>query len=156
MKAARGRVANYSSLGKDRCMGEAKIAASQLLNAIQLMGKPSKLTDVHIVLYFDEVHTLTKSMGPRTGYDVLCSAFSILVDFPFFGIMLSTNCHLAKPASAKKVHLSQRVIEAPLQAPFTELPFDVLENDETIFCLGKTRVEDVSTLAFMVKFGRPL
>ena len=117
-----------------------KTAASQLLDAIQLMGKPSKPTDVHIVLYFDEVHTLTKSMGPRTGYDVLCSAFSILVDFPFFGIMLSTSCHLAKPAPARKVHPSQRVIEArqdPLQAPFTELPFDVLENDEPIFAWGR-------------------
>ena len=123
------------------------------------MGKSSKLTDVRTILYFDEAHTSIKSVGSRTDYDVLRSTFSLLVDFPFFGIMLSTNSNLAKLAPAKQAHRSQRVLNAaedPLQAPFTELPFDCLENDESIFCLGKTLVEEVSSLAFMVKFGRPL
>ena len=152
MKAAKRHVTTYTSLAGYQYEYEkdVKSTASQLLDAIQSVGKPLKPTDIHIVIYFDEAHPL---------HDLLRSVMSLLADFPFFGIMVSTKPNLVMPAPPiERVHPSQRVVITTehLQAPFTELPFDCLENDEPIFCLGKTLVEEVSTLAFMVKFGRPL
>ena len=71
--------------------------------------------------------------------------------------MISTKPNLVKPAPPKLAPPSLRFLKnyGPPPAQFTELPFDCLENDEPIFCLGKTLVKEVSTLPFMVKFGRP-
>lgn len=162
MKAAENYASTYDSLGKIQSNTEK--AARGLMDVIRAINIDHE-EDVELLIYFDEAHTLANStvksttkMDMRNRYHALCSAFSKSVDLPFFAIMMSTNSNLAKLAPSQLVYPSLRVLqvaEDSLQPPFTELPFDCLEDDKPIFSLGTTRV-DVCEVEFMMKFGRPL
>ena len=79
MKEAKRHVATYSGLRKGRFEYQMDVqsAASQLLDAIQSVGKPSKPTDVHILMYFDEAHPL---------YNVLLPLFPRWTSFSFLAL----------------------------------------------------------------------
>jgi hypothetical protein len=77
-------------------------------------------------------------------------------DLPFFNVFLSTKALLGAvaPSGSSSSH-------PPIfHAPFTELPFDTFAA-ESFTTLLKTKpygvkLQDVCTLEYVVKFGRPL
>jgi hypothetical protein len=118
-------------------------------------------SDVKLVLYFDESHNLTDDWAqddkvPQSAYQVLCSAFNVLLKESVFIIYLSTNFNLStfSPPRHKAWSLRSREATYALQTPIVELPFDtwrapiVRENQLTL--------ELACEPEFMVRFGRPL
>lgn len=127
----------------------AQAALESLLNRISSLKQDTQKS-ITLVVYFDEAHELTKKgFGPsekKSYYDVLCSCmFHFFKKEQAFFIFLSTNSDLAKIAPSKAQANSSRMINdnAALHAPITKTPFDF------------TR-EELSSVPFMAKFGRPL
>ena len=109
-----------------------------------------------IVLYFDECNALHQKVtnDGATYYAALCYALDKLKGI--FGIFLSTKSSLAHFAPPREHHNSSRVhekhTENRLLAPFTELPFDV----HCDFPIRNVTLDELHTVSFMCRFGRPL
>ncbi|KAF8579397.1 hypothetical protein K439DRAFT_1525242 [Ramaria rubella] len=142
---------------------EAQREFTQLLSEIDRYVKSPELgaNDVRVVLYFDEAHILVNTSAPlnpdnKDLYDVLCSCFNAFLDEPLFVIYLSTNSHLEKFAPSREMAKSARARENAdaLQAPITETPFDCAK--DLYIRPGKCTLQDICTIEFMSKFGRPM
>lgn len=137
--------------------------------------------DVRLVMYFDEAHGLAGSSSEddkgtvnsrtrvggvgnntgfptRTGLDALRACIQHLSRFDVFAIFLSTDSSLLTFAPTSKQHASYRGMSesAKLNAPFVELPFDVLLDKRSLAVESKHRLEEVCRSSFYVRFGRPL
>ena len=136
-------------------------AARDALN--QLICKLEGLVgsrQIKLVIYFDEAHPLTKVVpkndDEKTLYDFLCSCLNQFLNFPIFCIFLSTNSSLAQFASPQALTKSARIRsgKAETHAPITETPFDCC--DDLMVKQGELKINDISRVGFMAKFGRPL
>ena len=122
--------------------------------------------EVLFFIYFDEAHVLTEvnqiqgHPPPRSKYHLLGRVLGWMNSLPFFTVFLSTNSWLGSFAPSASKHPSLRDWgNVVLHAPFTGLPFDtfavnsfgVLSKEK-----GGVRLPDVCTVAYIVKFGRPL
>jgi hypothetical protein len=121
----------------------------------------AKDSDVRILVYFDEAHSLSDISidgDGRNYYDALCSVLDLLKECSLFAITLSTNSNLSRFSPSKRAHPSNRVVEGKdsLQAPYTELLFDCLENNKPLIRPNEMTLKEVADVGFMVKFGRPL
>ena len=120
--------------------------------------------EVLFFIYFDEAHVLTEvdpSQGhpPRSKYHLLGRVLGRMDSLPFFTVFLSTNSWLGLFAPSPSKHPSLRDWDnVVLHAPFTELPFDTFAVNSFGVLSGNTevRLPDVCTVAYIVKFGRPL
>ena len=109
-----------------------------------------------IVLAFDESHALAEMK-----YDELPLFFYLrrtlraLQGYPVFSLFLSTMSKISNFTPPILTDPSNRIADGTLSIipPFTELGFDQLANR---LAEDKYSIEDVSTLEFMVRFGRPL
>jgi hypothetical protein len=94
----------------------------------------------------------------RNPYQALCSALNELLQLDLFFVFLSTNSSLSDYSPTLRVFWSKRGREAAqsyVQAPYTELPFDVWKEPKLV-TEGKHTISDVGEVGFMVRFGRPL
>jgi hypothetical protein len=117
-------------------------------------------------MYFDEAHVLTGvellagPTLPRSRYHLLGRVLGKIMTLPFFTVFLSTNSWLRSFAPSASKHPSLRDWDnVILHAPFTELPFDTFADDSFGILSrekGTVKFQDVCTLAYIVKFGRPL
>lgn len=121
---------------------------------------------VSFFLYFDEAHVLTEVEPiegqplPHSKYHLLGRVLGQMVTLPFFTVFLSTNSWLGSFAPSASKHPSLRDWDnVILHAPFTELPFDTFA-DNSFGSLSEEKgfvtLQDVCTLGYIVKFGRPL
>lgn len=141
--------------------------AAKVLDRIRAILDLSLSDEKRFVLfYFDESHNITSRKTPepnpndsRTSYQCLCKALSVFMHQPVFTLFLSTYSQLSKFSPSARYFWSQRLddpsIQVSLHAPFVELGFDIwkstplaTENDHT--------VDEVCSLEFMSRFGRPL
>lgn len=128
---------------------------------------PQNTPAVQFFMYFDEAHVLAKPKAntthplKQTKFHILGRVLGKMNELPFFVVFLSTNSWLG--AFAPSTHMIPSARDwtgITLHAPFTELPFDTFaENAFSDLAKAKGRVprlDDVCTLDFIVKFGRPL
>ncbi|KAG6882510.1 hypothetical protein C0993_010255, partial [Termitomyces sp. T159_Od127] len=120
-----------------------------------------------ILFYFDEAHHLTKvtvttGVPDRTAYQCLCKAFTYMTDAPVFTLFLSTYSRLSEFAPSARNFWSSRPKSSQsaesddnLNAPFVELPFDTWKNP-ILVTEGSHSTEEICSLKFMARFGRPL
>ena len=118
----------------------------------------TKLTEVEVVISFDETHTLTNGdgiSGHKSLYDILCWAVTFCVHKPLFFIFLSTNSQMPKLAATRDNAKSARVAsgEAELNTPITETPFDCYPDTMK---KGELLLQDTRSITFLARFGRPL
>jgi hypothetical protein len=122
--------------------------------------------EVSFFMYFDEAHVLTEVRPiegrtlPHSKYHLLGRVLGRMLLLPFFTVFLSTNSWLGSFAPSAAKHPSLRDWDnVILHAPFTELPFDTFA-DNSFGVLSREKgtvgLQDVCTLAYIVKFGRPL
>ena len=82
--------------------------------------------------------------------------------YPIFTLFISKASGLSTLAPTKERIRSSRILAndgAYLQPPITEMPFDVWSGpngDEPIIVEDTKTLEEVCTVGFMVRFGRPL
>lgn len=110
-----------------------------------------------IVMYFDEANALHKSLTSdkdASYYTALCTAINgVGTKGAAFGIFLSTASSLASFAPPREYYDSSRTHgDMHLLAPFTELPFDVHPD----LPIGDVTLDELHTVSFMCRFGRPL
>jgi hypothetical protein len=135
----------------------ARVALGQLIRKLDGWVGSQR---IKLIIYFDEAQPLTKVMpkndDEKTLYDFLCSCLNQFLAFPVFSIFLSTNSSLAKFAAPRALAKSARIRggKAVTHAPITETPFDCCE--DLMVKPGELSIKDISTIPFMVQFGRPL
>ncbi|KAG7089269.1 hypothetical protein E1B28_010967 [Marasmius oreades] len=115
------------------------------------------------IVYFDEAHTLSKSLPEkshqRTPYYALMHVLNMINDKQIFFVFLSTNSSLKTSAPTKAAYPSIRVQNnTELIPPFFELRFDIFCRKFTSEAkeAGKLTLEGVCDLGQMAKFGRPM
>jgi hypothetical protein len=94
----------------------------------------------------------------RNVYQALCSSLNELLNLDLFFVFLSTNSMLSDYSPSGRVFWSKRGQNstiAYIQTPYTELPFDVWKESHLI-TEGKHTMDDVCSVEFIVRFGRPL
>ena len=97
----------------------------------------------------------------RNVYQALCSSLNQIRKLDLFFVFLSTNYKLSdcSPSSRHSVSWSARIensgVTHHVQTPYTELPFDVWK-ESYLDKEGKHTMDDVCSVEFMVRFGRPL
>jgi hypothetical protein len=109
-------------------------------------------------LAFDEAHDLTK-YATRSVFHNLENVLSRLRKHPVFSLFMSTSPSLSGFAPPEEYHPSGRAFTAPLLAPFTEFPFDVMAKGQITKLRngpGGLTMDTVSGFANVVRFGRPL
>ncbi|KAI6037804.1 hypothetical protein EDC04DRAFT_2700044 [Pisolithus marmoratus] len=143
---------------------ESHHALKRLLTALGAVCAFPNERDIKVLLYFDEAHELGYVIPDdkepdynrkKRLYDVLCSSLNHFRACPIFTLFLSTQSSLGLLAPSAEVARSSRQRDMlPLQAPFTELPFDCHPS----FPLrpGTLNLEQLGDLAFVARFGRPL
>ncbi|KAM6494880.1 hypothetical protein JOM56_009503 [Amanita muscaria] len=143
------------------------VAAQTLIDTIESRVKedPSekKTRPVRLLVYIDEAHEMTtnkqtfKSDG-RNAYQALCSSLNQLLRLDVFFVFLSTSSTLSDYSPSTRVFWSQRgqnLNITHVQTPYTELPFDVWKEPHLV-SEGQHMMDDVCSVGFMVRFGRPL
>ncbi|CUA71498.1 Apolipoprotein B-100 [Rhizoctonia solani] len=115
-------------------------------------------------VYFDEAHPLTQAIKnpsnqhKRNQFHNLGKVLSHLINYKMFFIFLSTNSSLKDLAPPVAFYRSERkVVGEQLIAPFTELPFDIHENN--VIPRFKSRMltlKEACKVDVMVLFGRAL
>ncbi|KZT00605.1 uncharacterized protein LAESUDRAFT_816421 [Laetiporus sulphureus 93-53] len=139
-------------------------AGENLIKSLVHDESAEPANSLRLVMYFDEAHSLmqhsTKGIDTgRTRYHALCKAIHQLAALPLFVVMLSTTSQLHKLSPAKIFHPSMRVQggkQDDLQAPITEMPFDLLCDNQTLVPPGGVTLTDACSLGFICRFGRPL
>jgi hypothetical protein len=113
-----------------------------------------------LILSFDEAHILTLIEkddvdGPWSRFSELRRALRVIHSYPCFSLFLSTTGKVQQFTPQAWNDVSTRLQEGLLSliTPFCELGFDQLAEK---VCSGETTLEDVSSLRFMAKLGRPL
>jgi len=152
----------------------ARQSALKLLEAIseKTGRKMEDRSEVLLFIYFDEAHCLhdvkltrirnkdgsNMETEKRTAYYSLVSALDELSELNIFSLFLSTASSLAQFAPTQRVMRSARSgdLSWGLQAPFTELPFDMYTAEEPLAIEGQDTLNDVCQIKFMSRFGRPL
>lgn len=131
--------------------------------------KPQAGGEPMILFYFDEAQnlfafTVTKEeTEPRwTAFQCLCKAFTYMLDVPVFALFLSTNPQLTEPSPSRRNFWSSRLLSSTSKesddnsnAPFVELPFDTWKVP-TIVAEGEHSGDEICSLRFMARFGRPM
>ncbi|KAM6501280.1 hypothetical protein JOM56_004294, partial [Amanita muscaria] len=114
-----------------------------------------------VVLAFDEAHVLSVEKHQfDTAYfsefSELRRALRALNELPIFSVFLSTSGQIQNITPPAEGDASSRVQKSKLVllAPFTELGFDQMVKEE--ISDGALTIEDVTTIEFMARFGRPL
>lgn len=143
-------------------------AAKALIDTIKRYTKEDSSKEnpprpVQLLVYIDESHEMTTSAqtikgGKNSAYQVLCSSLNELLDLDLFFVFLSTNSKLSDYSPSSRIHWSGRVQNAPttfVQTPYTELPFDVWKESHLV-SEGVHKMDDVCSVEFIVRFGRPL
>ena len=143
------------------------IAAKALIDTINSHAKKNisdeKSRPILLLIYVDKSHEMTmkaqtiKGDG-RSAYQVLCSSLNELLKLDLFFVFLSTNSMLSDYSPASRVFWSGRVQNsdvAYIQTPYTELPFDIWKEPHLVSEGGHT-IDNVCSVEFMVRFGRPL
>ncbi len=128
-----------------------------------MIRKQKKKPKGHILIYFDESHTLyppdkSDSATRKSLYDDLAHCLDYLQEH-LVAVFLSTNSKLGRLAAAQPYHSSMRVSadsDIALPAPFTELPFDCEWGRQRIVTKRSMDLSDITCPGFLVKFGRPL
>ena len=134
-----------------------------LLSAIDGYIEPSEIAtnNVKVIVYFNEAHVLTKwalsDPDDTSLYDVLCACFNAFLTDPIFFIFLSTNPDIVEQlAPSGEMASSARAfmnVAYVLQAPITETLFRCTELS---IRPGEYTLEQICTVEFMSKFGRPM
>jgi hypothetical protein len=133
-------------------------AAQSLCDTIESkLSSTEADSPTRLVMYFDEARVLTsREVGDCSMYHTLCQVMNEWQTQRIFTLFLSTNSRLSRFAPPGRLHPSDRVVARHTpQNPFTEMPFDCLPGGKCLFTRGIT-LEDVSTIEYVVKFGRPL
>lgn len=143
------------------------IAAKALIDTINSYAKKDGLEEnagaVRLLIYIDESHEMTTSaqtiQGDRRNvYQVLCSGLNELLDLDLFFVFLSTNPKLSDYSPSSRAFWSARVQNSDssyVQTPYTELPFDIWK-DRHLVLEGAHTMDEVCSVEFIVRFGRPL
>ncbi|XP_006455993.1 hypothetical protein AGABI2DRAFT_180798 [Agaricus bisporus var. bisporus H97] len=120
-----------------------------------------------IVFYFDEAQHLIENtvtrrgQTKRTAYQCLCRAFTYMYRAPVFGLFIGAYSQLCEFTPAPNYWSSRPFTpllderDDNINAPFVELPFD-LWKEPNIVTEGTHTAEDICSLKFMARFGRPL
>jgi hypothetical protein len=136
--------------------------ADSLRKLINLLPNPSTAGEGQrnpiILLHIDESETtqcrLLSDTKSRTNYSCLTRAIDSLKAEPLLTVFTSTASRLYELAPPQLVHSSDRVVENDvIPLPFWELPFDV---NIGVIGRGSMKLEEVTEIAHLVKFGRPL
>jgi hypothetical protein len=115
--------------------------------------------DPAVILSFDETHSLTVIEEDMDGhwskFSELRRAIQIAHLYPCFSVFLSTISKFQQYTPGLSSNASSRIQEGKLHllSPFCELGFDQLAEKARS---GETTLEDVSSLKFMARLGRPL
>ncbi|KAM6494873.1 hypothetical protein JOM56_009496 [Amanita muscaria] len=144
------------------------VAAQTLIGTIESRVKedPSEkqTRPVRLLVYIDETHEMTtdkqtfKGDNGRNAYQALCSSLNQLLRLNVFFVFLSTNSTLSDYSPSTRVFWSKRGQDLSIthvQTPYTELPFDVWKEPHLV-SEGQHMMDDVCSVGFMVRFGRPL
>jgi hypothetical protein len=140
-------------------------AAKALIDTIRSYAKETDLHDkrLWLLVYIDESHEMTtheqmlKDDG-RNAYQTLCSSLNELLKLDLFFVFLSTNSNIREYAPPGRTFWSKRgqnITLLYIQTPYTELPFDVWKEPHLV-TEGAHTLDDVCSVEFMVRFGRPL
>ncbi|KAG6886188.1 hypothetical protein C0993_000706, partial [Termitomyces sp. T159_Od127] len=140
----------------------------EFVNSVSQKIKPAGTEyEPAILFYFDEAHHLTKTtvtigLPQRTAYQCLCKAFTYMTKTPVFALFLSTNSRLSEFTPSVRDFWSARPVSSELNegddnmnAPFVELPFDAWKQPSLV-TEGTHSPEEICSLKFMARFGRPL
>ena len=143
-------------------------AAKALIDVIRNRTKevypPDNSRPVCLLIYIDESHEMTTDTQTfpdndgRNVYQTLCSSLNELLKLDLFFVFLSTNSNLQEYSPSLHTFWSLRgrnLKQAYRQTPYTELPFDILK-EEQLVTEGQHTVDVVCSVEFMVRFGRPL
>ena len=143
------------------------IAAKDLIDTIKIYtkedGSKENPRPVRLVIYIDESHEMMTSAQTIEGdrcnvYQVLCSSLNQLVNLDLFFVFISNSLKLSDYSYSSGVFWSARAQKSDIayvQTPYTELPFDVWEGSHLV-SEGAYTMDDVCSLEFIVRFGRPL
>ena len=144
------------------------IAAKALIDVINSYTKEDESEEesrpVRLIIYIDESHEMTTSEETikgdgRNAYQVLCSCLNELRNLDLFFVFISTsNFMLSDYSPSSRVFWStmgQNSSITHVQTPYTELPFDVWKEPHLV-TEGIHTMDDVCSVEFMVRFGRPL
>jgi hypothetical protein len=119
-----------------------------------------KMLSPLVILAFDEAHVLSVEKhqfdtGHFSKFSELRRALRALNDLPIFSVFLSTSGKIQNITSRAESDGSGRVqkSELVLLPPFTGLGFDQMVRKISD---GNLTIEEVSSVKFMVRFGRPL
>ncbi|KAG6825553.1 hypothetical protein H0H92_003306 [Tricholoma furcatifolium] len=115
-----------------------------------------------VFLAFDECHTLMELRMSKDDQDEYHSMYEVLrnllsdIEGELFTFFLSTTGKASQLTPPRHYDPSSRVSKQGLILipPFTDLGFDQLMKDSKLSRASK--IENVSTLEFMAKFGRPM
>jgi len=142
-------------------------AAKALIDVIGSRAKEADRPDnprpVRLLIYIDESHEMTTDTQTlpgdgRNAYQTLCSSLNALLKLDLFFVFLSTNSNLQEYSPSYRTFWSKRGRNSTLayvQTPYTELPFDIWKKNQLV-TEGRHTVNDVCSVKFMVRFGRPL
>ncbi|KAG6877960.1 hypothetical protein C0993_001578 [Termitomyces sp. T159_Od127] len=130
--------------------------------------KPAGTFGPAFIFYFDEAHHLNETTvtphgaSKRTAYQCLCKALTYMTSTPVFSFFLSTYSRLSEFTPRARTFWSSRPesneskeSDDNMNAPFVELPFDTWKNS-ILVTEGSHSSQQICSLKFMVRFGRPL
>lgn len=113
-----------------------------------------------LLLHIDEVQTMQVHLlhddKRRTNYSAFTRVVDSFKDQPTLAIFSSTASRLYELAPPRSVHESDRVIaHDTIPLPTWELPFDANLGEAGIE-KGSLTLEEITSIAHVVRFGRPL
>jgi len=92
----------------------------------------------------------------RTNYSAFTRTIDSFKTEPALAVFTSTASRLYELAPPRSMHPSDRVVaNDTIPVPFWEVPFDVHAR-ETVMPADMLTLEETTTIAHLVKFGRPL
>ncbi|PPQ94721.1 hypothetical protein CVT25_009576 [Psilocybe cyanescens] len=119
----------------------------------------AKGSNVSLILYIDEAHTLANfkiGITDSTLYDAMVKAAADYKQYRFFILFLSTSSQLRRTASPMIFTRSPHMIPDRLVAPFTEMPFDCHPQLQDHGIKPGLVLGDIQEYSFITYFGRPL
>ncbi|KAI0770619.1 hypothetical protein C8Q74DRAFT_915157 [Fomes fomentarius] len=119
----------------------------------------TKITSLHVFIYFDEAHTLAECASDyrsRSGWNPLDIFVRTLDRFQHCGAftaLLSTQSEYLAPSSSYISAAPSRELVGNMHAPITETPYDCVPS---ILTPSDFKADDIGKVAYMANFGRPL
>lgn len=122
---------------------------------------------IMLFLAFDEAHSLAfpttniqlEGQAPPTTFSEMRRTLRRMTDFPVFSVFLSTTGNIKDFNPPPHADPSGRVFAKRLHLipPFIEVGFDqMLKADGLEINNGRWQIDEVSTVGFMARLGRPL